>query len=459
MDRIAGEYGMTRERVRQIIAKGIPVPEDLQKELDDKVLKNIGNITSFEHEIWTTLSRDYSIDDNPLDVGLLVGAVLSEYTIVQLDSNDCRYLINRDVLKNSTLKTAFAKLKLTLIQRRTADAEFDICDFIMCKGKTYHPEYTELCRIIAKNIRDNFGFEVRNDRYIVAVQNKLDNNAAMEQVLLDYGRPMKAEDMWEEFQRRYPDAGIHKFTSFKAYLIMHERILARGKTGSYVHSSWDNFFAGSVTEYVAHLITANRRRYSINELIELISQEFSPTNRNNVIASLRMDQTREFVIHEDDSVGLRGVETGDEDVPEKRIVHRFNFPKRFEDLRKFVETHNRLPYSSSNPEEAALSRWIYNLDHRKIEATDEEYDIFKQYMASCSHLPQTRIEYKCREKCRELSRLVENNSENPMFKLAAADRFWIRKTLKESESFNPADHRREYLRDLCETLERHGYKI
>lgn len=459
MDQLASEFSMTRERVRQIIGKGITLPPELDEEINKNIVSKLDNITSFDDPFWETVSKQYSIDDNATEVCMLVGAILSDYTIIQLEPDDCRYLINKSLLKNSTLKTAYAKLKMSLIQRRLRDEELDIHEYLMCKGKKYHPEYVRLSEVIARNVRSRFGFEIRDNRWILATQNKLNNFEAMEEILLEYGRPMRAEDMWEIFCERYPDAGIQKFTSFKAYLVTNKRILPRGKTGTYIHDSWEHYFAGSANEYVAHLITTNKRRYSIDHLIQLISEEFAPTNRNNVIASLRMDQKREFVIYQDDTVGLRGVVTINDRIPEKKIVRRCSFDRRFEDLKNFIKLHGRLPYSGEDADEAALARWIYNMDKRKIDITDEQYRQYNEFKKDCERLPRTRIEYKCREKCRQIIDLLKENMENPMFRLSAIDKFWIRKTFKGSSNFLPSDHRHEYLGELRETLRQTGYNI
>lgn len=458
MDRLAETFNMTRERVRQIIGKGISLPDKLERELEAKVASRLKPINSFDEPIWQELCDKYAIRCTSRDVAVLVGAVLSDYTIVQIEAGDTEYLVRRELLKNSTLKTAFSKLKLALVQRRTENEEFSIADFMCDSNKKYHPDYVLLGGIIATYIRRNFGFEVIDDNIIKATANKIDNFEAMERVLLEHGQPMTAHEMWNMFRRMYPDAGVKKYTSFKAYLVMNPRILARGKTGTYAHCDWDHYFVGSVSDFVAHTIISQGRRVTIAELCELIRHEYGDMSRNNLVATLRMDHSREYVVYDDDSVGIRGVLTDNEGVNERRVSHRIPFEQRLQKLELFIKAYDRMPYSSDNEEESALSRWIYNMNHHKIDASPEQYIQFREFMNCHSSLPHSRIEYKLREKCKEIISLLSSD-EGHSHDLSSQEKAWIRKTLRNRQKFAENDQRARYVEELEAFLTKAGYDI
>ena len=458
MDSLADTFGMTRERVRQIIGKGISLPDNLSNELEANVAARLMPINSFDEPMWQELCDKYTIRGSARDVAVLVGAVLSDYTIVQIENGDTEYLVRRELLKNSTLKTAFSKLKLALLQRRTENEEISITDFMRDSRKNYHPDYDLLGGIIATYVRRNFGFEVTDDNVIMATANKIDNFEAMEHVLLEHGQPMTAHEMWEMFQRMYPDAGVKKYTSFKAYVVMNPKILARGKTGTYAHCDWDHYFVGSVSDFVAHTITSQGRRITISELCKLIKHEFGEMSRNNLVATLRMDHNREYVVYEDDSVGMRGVVTDNEGVNERRVSHRVPFEQRLQILEDFIKAYDRLPYSSDDEEESTLSRWIYNMNHHKIDANPEQYKQYQKFMDCHSSLPQSRIEYRFRENCRQIIDLLDSDDSQNV-QLPAKMKQWIRKALKDKHKFAETDQRARYAEELEAHLIKAGYDI
>lgn len=458
MDTLGATFGMTRERVRQIVGKGIYLPERLYEEMSRNVTAKLDKINSLENPLWKNLSEKHSINDSPREVAILVCAVLGNYTLVHLEGDDYEYLICRDILKNSTLKTAFAKLKICLEQRRTEMEEISIMEYLCNGNKSHHPEYNLLKSIIASYVRRRLGLEVEDDDRIIATPNKIDNFEAMESVLQRHGKPMSAEQMWDAFQKEYPNAGIKKFTSFKAYLIMNPKILARGKTGTYAHSDWDHYFVGSIMEFVAHTITKLHRRVSIDELIGLISHEYGEMSRSNLVAALRMDPHHEYVIYDDDYIGIRGVELDNNGASERRVVRRISFGERMKSLTEFINKNGRMPYSSDDELESGLSRWIYNMNHHKLEASNAEYELFNSLMQENSSLPHTRLEYRFRQKCLLfIEKLGQDAGEAK--KLNTKDRFWIRKNIRDRKHFAETDPRCRYIDELEAYLDKIGYKI
>ncbi len=305
LQEIADAHDLTRERVRQIVEEGIPLPHDLQDFVDLQLGGIIGDIAAFDDEIWGKLQQDNMLDEPYRLTILMACSLLESHTIFQLQKDDKEYFVRKELLENVHPSIVLSKICREIDQKRTHNMRLDILQIVKdVYSKPFRQEVEILCPVFANYIQSKYDIQVVDDRYIDLLPNSVDIPLLIEDLLSEKGESMSVEELFSAFNNRYPDYAVDSFNKFKSYFRKAKHIRPKSKTGYYVLENWTHEYTGSIISYIEKLLQQHDKPISMDDLVKEVLQQFPYTNRNSISSMIIYDRKKRFRVSPNQKVTL-----------------------------------------------------------------------------------------------------------------------------------------------------------
>ncbi len=456
---ISDAHYLSRERIRQLINDTVPLPETIEKGVDE-YLSNIlatEDIVAFNSTLWGKVKEENILDLSDVQCALLVCSLAPSHAIVQVHDDDIEYLVRKDLIKNIKIRTVTRNLLSKIALRHTKDEELDILSFLIPKNAPHHKDAVKLCGIYATFIKNKFGLSVKKNRYVIMPANTLDISIAIENILQVFGKPMSIDDILQSFNTIYPNKYIDDSYKLKPYIFKNPNIIPLGKRGMYVLNSWSNYYTGSLTEYIEKVLHTFNEPLSLDNLVSFVLEEFPQSNKKSIHSLIVGDRGKRFIVYEGDYIGTVDMAASHThpDIRERKSVRRGSFDSRFDELEKFVGLHKRFPILTGSEEERPLARWINNILKHNIECTDEQLHSFMTFIEANKDVPQNGREYKFKENCDQIKVIVAQTFALPDADQNQREYLWFSKNLKLFETYT--DNRKRFFEDLLTYLKDFGF--
>lgn len=457
LSEIGVKNNLTRERVRQLVSRSIPLPKKLQVGVRQYLGPLIDNVIAFDSLLWNKIQQDNILEEPYTQTALLVSALLDTHTILQIDDEDKEYLVRKSIVENVKIRSVSNNIRRVIELRRTTIEQLDILQYITSEKRLYHKDVDQLCIIYANFLKHKYAVEIEGNRFVTMLPNTLDISIAIENILEQRGKPMSLDELLESFNQLHPVNAIDSIAKFKPYILRNKNIRPKGKTGIYVLKNWKNHFTGSLTSYLEYILRSVEEPITLDDLVDFALEEFPNTNKKSIYSLIAMDKDDRFVIYEGDYIGLSDNPILDFDLRKRKIIKRHTFDTRFIDFKDFVVTMKRLPIQTGSDEEQSLARWMTNVLKSNIDSTDKQLSSLQDFLDSNKSLPQNGTEYNFKQMCDQIKVIVNQTFNLPNVIEHPSEYQWLRKNLEKYTSYE--DNRKSYFEGLLSYLKDFGFYL
>ncbi len=439
-------YGITGERVRQIVTD----------EFDDKNKRNI--IKGFGDNNKAILSLPYVTEDSEeyikinssekVNVNFRIFArlltITVDYFIVE-EVRDKIILINRNLMNGFKLQKCIRNLDKILSSKYPDDTKIPIYE-ILCKTPSDVTDFEK--ELLSYIITKIYGMSISNDSELIVKQNYIDIPMEVCNILTKNGRPMRLEEIFHEFKKKYPNSKYGTPESIRHYILKSKDIKAIGKQSTYALVSCKNVYFGSIRDCIIEIMTASNDPMRIDEIFAGVSKYYPETNEKSLYSTMQADELNRFVMFEGGYYGLSSKKYPNS-YKIKRIVPRMSFVDRMDMYRNFIDTNHRFPFANSQDElESSLYRWVLNIRCGNIKTTDTQKTQFETLIDSYDKLgyPKNNKEMAFLNNCNDYKSFVDENHSLPTHLENKYLYHWYRSALANYEQF--LDNRKTYFSDL-----------
>lgn len=455
LSEIGENNNLTRERVRQLVARSIPLPKKLQDGVRQYLGPLISNVIAFDSLLWNKVQRENMLEESYTQTALLVSALIDTHTILQIDDDDKEYLVRKSIIENVKVRNVLNSIIRVIELRRTTIEQLDILQYITSERRSYHKEVGQLCVIYANFLKRKYAIEIDRNQFITMLPNTLDISIAIENILEQKGEPMSIDELFESFNQLHPANAIDSIVKFKPYILRNKNIKPKGKTGIYVLKNWKNHFAGTLTSYLEYILRSLEEPITLDDLVDFALEEFPNTNKKSVYSLIAMDKDARFIVYEGEYIGLSDKPVLNLDLKKRKIIKRYTFDTRFADFKDFVITMKRLPIQTGSDEEQSLARWMINVLKSNVDSTEEQLLSLQDFLNEYKTVPQNGTEYNFKQMCNQIKVIVNQIFELPNATDHQSEYQWLRKNIEKYTTYE--DNRRIYFEDLLLYLRDFGF--
>lgn len=448
---IASRYNIGTERVRQIKEEGIPLPPGLKEYVERDLKSRLSPVLASDDPFWENLADENMLDIPASLVFALVCSLLDDYSPVRVNDDHKEYLVNKPLLENLRVRTVLSNILRIVRMRRTKSKKLDILKFVDDGNAKYHPQVSLLCSLYADYLHEAFGFDITDNRFVVMEPNAIDIPRAIEEIIEAKGEPIEFRELFDTFNRLYPEYAYDNDNKFRAHIFRNKNIKAKGKSGVYLLAKWDGHYTGTITSYLEQLLSETGKPTRIDHLVDRTLQQFPRTSWKSILALLFGDGGSRFTLYEGDYVGLTRNHTDDCGLEKRHIPTRYTFANRFDTFKEFVMENGRIPASNGDEYEQKLFRWMRNVFSGNIDTHSHQVEALKTFLDENRHLPQNGTEYKFLLMCERLKEIIERHGGLPSRRLYSAEYDWFKKYRLIYRDLQ--DKRKGYFEEVLNVLE------
>lgn len=457
LNEIGERNNLSGAQIRQLIKRSITLPENIKDLINRYLDSKLEDVIPFDSLFWNNIQHENMLEESYSQTALLVCAVTDTHSIIQINADDKEYLVKKNILKNVKIRNVLANIIRLIELRHTTVEQLDILKYIKEGGRVYNKDVGKLCEIYASYLKNHYGVEIEENRYVMMLPNAFDISIAIEDILAQSGEPMSLENIKQEFNTLHPKNKIEDAAKLKPYIYRNPNILAKGKAGIYVLKSWGNHFIGTLTSYLEHIFQTFQEPIPLDDLLDFALDQFPKTNKKSIYSLLAGDKEGRFVIYEDEYIGLAENAISENDLKERRIFRRYKFETRFETLKQFVINRKRLPTQTGSEEEQSLARWIINVMKANIDSTEEQVNTLNNFLSDQRYLPQNGTEYNFKQMCDEIKVIVSQSFALPTASENLREYSWLHKNIRKYATYE--DNRKLYFEELLAYLTDYGFYL
>ena len=422
---IGSQLGISGERVRQLTATRLPLPDELSQLTADSFSWIQDTVISQQNPRWHHDIEAAGLSVSCPELMAIATALKPEYMTVQLSPGANTWLVRRDILAGVNLMTTLRLLSQIIEMRRTKSETFAIAPYIyMGRSRCeFHDSVLDLCCIYLDCITRIDGVEAVDSTSFRVGPNKLDVISALEAVLDDLGRAVSYSELCEAFDKANPGQLSDTERQLRPYIFRSKRIASVGRSGRYVMNDWEGAFSGTVTQCMAMELENAGEPLSASELHRRVSKHFPTTSLNSINVFAYLDKGRTIIMLPDRRYALAGQGYEDQEYHSRRSV---SFEKRVDALHKFVGLHRRMPLLSDSGY-TSLRRWLDNIRQGVIILPPDQRAVLDDFLRSHSDLPATSSQVSFRQHVHSVMRHVCRYGALPTPTNGRSDYHWLQR--------------------------------
>lgn len=445
-DEIPNKYGMTQERVRQIVhsikTHPNPIIRDFlsHEDWEKYPIYNISYIGRKNFDIVTNIKHVEGESECAFRIENKIGysstTCLTNHDIcllLQFFGFDCYWLDRKNCMISLYYTHAISEEELILISSSFGNFRFKkalreakrLCrlrteEDVSIPIKSYfvlNEDYwtksvilnEEQSNTLVSILEDLFNLmiDINIQKHQIIVKANFNYSDAIYQILRLSGKRLSIDKIYIQLVSYCDELGINcKYpnpSKIRNLLSSDNRITSIGRSAIWGLIEWGET-VGSIREIAIHKIKKSRHPIKINDLAKLILEERPDSNEGSVETIIRQATIdNELLLFYGDYIGYPNKNYGKEYIL---------MPRTFDDwlqaFRAFVEKNKRLPYSNQDGYEGYLYRWFYRAS-QLTELTSEEILKIDALGKELSYYPHNAIEYNFLQKCNLFKKFVESN--------------------------------------------------
>ena len=442
LEQTANHYGIAEARVRQVLASNPLIQSHI-----------------LEHNDWEKYSALFSIpfitesspqfrmirEEEELTFGFDIFAII--ISLVAGHKDYCilnnHFLVNKSLIDVLGVDEIIKEIKTIINGKYTRDTSFNINDLIGDVPEYLKADALLLFTYIISNI---YGKTVKENRFVME-QNKIDASMEVYNILSQNGKPMHIDDIFEAFNKIYPNHKYRNASSLRRVLLMNTHVISIRNTSTYALDSW-NIFAGGVRDRIKEILSDSSTPMHLDEITQMVLDVIPRSNKRSISSTMGgMLSMNVLVKFENNMWGLSSREYSPIYKLERETLN-LSFDERLHNFENFVVTYQRFPFSSGSEYEVSISRWLRNIKDGLLDITEEQRQKLDNMIFNfqLKNYPQTSIEYKFREKCKDYKDYIDTYNKIPTRKDNQLLYDWMKKV--SSCYNNYTDNRRYYIDEL-----------
>lgn len=460
MSSLSRELGLSRERIRQLGMSQMSLPPVLEPLRDELLGIMKANVISSASPLWPELAASNLLDNNPESLMGIVRAMSRNLDVIRLTGGRHSFLIDRRLLHGVSLPQCVGEITRMVRMRRCEPETVSVPEILrrFRASIARHADVDDLSVIVTDHFVGTPGVTVVDGHTLRLEPNSINRRLAITRIIEEYGEPMTIEDMFAEFNRRYPDYAIRSITAMRAFVFQCRNIMSVGKSGRYVLDTWTDRFHVTILQYVTSLVENSDIPVSLDEIERKTREIFPRTTSNSIATIISLDPNKRLTRFARGYFGVTGRSyPGWEDCM-RSAMRRLPFKQRFEQFREYVANKGEMPTSSSSDEEGVtLRRWLSNVLAGRIMAKPEEVESLRQYLHETRRVPQGADEVRFKRSCDALLEYVSETGTMPTMATNRRLYQWYHLSMRARGVWK--DNRNEYFEELLSALVALGISI
>ena len=432
---LAEEYGLTRERIRQLIGRYKPNDEVLKvlhslDEINYPFLNNdYVDVESCFKEIKEKefTSCDYFTQDS------FVSMLYFYKKLKSLECGDKTILINKDIYNSFDFNLSIADITKTISSKITEEVVLPINIFITnyVLNSTFNSERIKNILVyIFKTIMD---IELDEDSNIVLRQNAIDVEDEFYNIIEERGAPVPFDELCNLLRERYTEMSYATGT-LRSFLFNSSRISSIGKTSIYTLNKW-NISRLTIRELIREALEKSDKPLHLDAIVDYLYLKGRETTKNSVNSTILSDEKCAYVKFKGGFVGLASRNYESSYIVENTSGIRKTFEERIKDYLEFTDTNHHVPFSSSDEYEASLQRWYKNVITGVLDVTSEQLNILEMEMSKRQQYVMTSSEYAFIQKCEDFKYYVSTEFALPDLRTNSSLYGWFSKARQNIKEF------------------------
>lgn len=455
---IASEFGLSRERIRQIVSHYLPSPElNAIMTLLDKQFYPFLNMDFIDpKEVYPIISNTEFAHPNEFSEDAFVGILSLSKGFKPLICGNKTFIINTAIFESFDFGASIKDLSNTILSKTTEDVILPISifinNYILCN--TF--DYQKIENIMAYIVRYMFGIDIDSNKNIHLKRNAIDVEDEFYKILEDIGTPLSFDELCSRLLDLHPAISYAPGT-LRSFLFNSDRITAIGKTSTYTLKKW-NISHLTIRGLIHQILEENDSPLSLDDIVEFLAIKGRKTNRNSVNSNIMLDDKYGFIKFEGGLIGLESKDYGISYIQiDRSSVSRKSFDERIVDFLDYIDTNHHIPFASSDDVEASLNRWYKNVVKGILDVTEEQKKRLETELSKREEYIMTSSEFSFIEKCKDLKYFVSSKYELPTNRTDALLYNWFAKTRQKSFKFTSI--KKKAYRDLIRFLSDYGFYI
>lgn len=381
-EEIGQDLKYSYERIRQIVKKQY---EELQShpvfsENWNQYIELLeGEILLEDSEVIDFLRKSEGLELSGRNILLLLSYV-SDYTyLAPLNSRysislNYAYLIKTELTELFDFHSFF-RLFVERNQNvdRVEDEAVSIRELIICstswKSRFSKVKLRSVVAVASTLLMKELQLKERYENILVVPKNaEKSGDDLVYEILKRSGKPMHVAEILKSVIELAPNHRIKEENQLRPILLNNEDFIPLGKTSTYALKEW-GMKSGTIKELAFDYISSSSVPVDFDEVADYIQEKHPGKSRESIWVYLCYYATKQFCYFGNNLFGISGKDYGSEYVVTTVYGNwtQKEFSKRFEDLKSFVATYSRFPFSNGVPEEeAALYHFLHRPSVRKM---------------------------------------------------------------------------------------------
>ena len=454
---IAKQYGLTYERVRQIIASA---------KVEYKNLILLTNWQSYRIEDYlyvssrSSLYHDVQVCENLEELSIEGFGYLCKllYPFTHIIVKDNHYFFAQRLLDCFDIKSALTDIENTLSKKVAKDTEIPITIFVdsyWINAPSFEP--IEVIKMLCEIISDNFEVKIDDNYRITIFQNTIDVSSELHDIINANGDSMNIDDIFVAFKEKYPEHKYSEASQLRPYLAKDERICPIGKTSCYTLLKWDTF-TGTLKDLIYNTLLDSEVPLTAEDICEIIHETYD-TSPKSIRSTVVSDKSGKFIFFKKGYIGVNTKEYSSvyESLKFADRRHRQSFEDSLNEYEEYLRTHHHMPLSTGTEDEQFLYRWYNNVVNRCMTITIEREEAFNAMVARNADYMVNGTEYSFYRRCDEYKAFLDENMELPTMETDTVLYRWFHNNIKIYMEFD--DRRKGYFEDLLEFIQSYGFFV
>lgn len=454
---IAKQYGLTYERVRQIIASA---------KVEYKNLILLTNWQTYRIEDYLYLSsrsplyHDVQVCENLEELSVEGFGYLCKllYPFTHIIVKDNHYFFAQRLLDCFDIKSALIDIENTLSKKVAKDTEIPITIFVdsyWINAPLFEP--IEVIKMLCEIISDNFEVKIDDNYRITIFQNTIDVSSELHDIINANGDSMNIDDIFVAFKEKYPEHKYSEASQLRPYLAKDERICPIGKTSCYTLLKWDTF-TGTLKDLIYNTLLDSEVPLTAEDICEIIHETYD-TSPKSIRSTVVSDKSGKFIFFKKGYIGVNTKEYSSvyESLKFADRRHRQSFEDSLNEYEEYLRTHHHMPLSTGTEDEQFLYRWYNNVVNRCMTITLEREEAFNAMVARNADYMVNGTEYSFYRRCDEYKAFLDENMELPTMETDIVLYRWFHNNIKIYMEFD--DRRKDYFVDLLEFIQSYGFFV
>lgn len=453
---LAQSLNLSRERVRQLREECLEILNKYPL-----IFKDMGLFDGYKYETQSDYDFNRIREEEKVDFS-------NEYITVCIPLIDSGLTLLGDARK-ALIQTSVSASHLYLVHRRAAEF-FNFNKFLdvideMVEEKRFYPYRDDLETFIRVLLHEEITNEdfyaiVRECRQILekGYPNNIINSQVyfpanarktipniIEDILREHNRPMSAEEICEELNKRYPD--LEQIPSkIGSNALRNGNIVAVSRSSTYALAEWDHTEkrGGTIRDLaVEYLNSLFQPIAPLSDICDYIAKFRENVKDSSVKANLLAEANNRFGLYYKDDVlyiGFTDRIFGKEYEPQEKRQARRSFKDSIGLLEQFIKANDRFPYTSGvEGEEARLSRFysVAKGNQKKGALSTEECAELKRIDETYGHLRVKKERVTWDEKLERFAKYITETDSLPCHSSKEYAWFVENKALYEAGELDP----------------------